>query len=139
ADDHASPVLRGEWRALRVEETQGLLGLDGTEERVGDGKLVVLVVEPAAVLVPTVLALALVEIEDGLSLSLEPNLQLFGEAWRTIEPLDFVATQPLEGNRRRRAGGHRILGRKQVPMRPLRSEEHTSDLQSRENLVCRLL
>src|SRR5690606_41409952 len=39
------------------------------------------------------------------------------------------------GRRQRRMVGH--LAR--APVTPLRSEEHTSELQSRENLVCRLL
>src|SRR5690606_39668337 len=36
-------------------------------------------------------------------------------------------------------GGWNIIGKCPVPMFDLRSEEHTSELQSRENLVCRLL
>src|SRR5690606_42082175 len=40
----------------------------------------------------------------------------------------------LRGDRRRRHSGHR-----RGPASNVRSEEHTSELQSRENLVCRLL
>src|SRR5438093_3515801 len=40
---------------------------------------------------------------------------------------------------RRRFGWHRTAGRRAVRLRPHRSEEHTSELQSLTNLVCRLL
>src|SRR5436309_12245840 len=48
------------------------------------------------------------------------------------------------GRRRARAAGYRdhraaALARPHRPTRAMRSEEHTSELQSRENLVCRLL
>src|SRR5690606_40183478 len=40
---------------------------------------------------------------------------------------------------RRRLAAPRVPGRSSGRARRLRSEEHTSELQSRENLVCRLL
>src|SRR5690606_40426859 len=40
---------------------------------------------------------------------------------------------------RRTAGIHRVLDRAAAARSGARSEEHTSELQSRENLVCRLL
>src|SRR5690606_40709094 len=78
--------------------------------------------------------------------------------FRSLEHLDVPLPQPWRrrwpcgrrpaGARRRAppgaggAGRHRLslLGRKRQPgLPPVRSEEHTSELQSRENLVCRLL
>src|SRR5690606_41739502 len=49
-------------------------------------------------------------------------------------PAAALAPGPHQRRRRRRRG-HRAAPRP----RPRRSEEHTSELQSRENLVCRLL
>src|SRR5688572_31642444 len=44
------------------------------------------------------------------------------------------------GRGRRRAGGAALAaGGSRAPGHPLRSEEHTSELQSQSNLVCRLL
>src|SRR5690606_1516338 len=45
----------------------------------------------------------------------------------------------LNGKRRCKSALQHELGLPVKPMVPLRSEEHTSELQSRENLVCRLL
>src|SRR5690606_42010716 len=39
----------------------------------------------------------------------------------------------------KRVRGQREIGERPLPLRGDRSEEHTSELQSRENLVCRLL
>src|SRR5690606_41596402 len=53
-----------------------------------------------------------------------------------------VAAHPLRCRAAGRAGPAargRSAGRGATPGRPGRSEEHTSELQSRENLVCRLL
>src|SRR5690606_40008095 len=44
-----------------------------------------------------------------------------------------------QGRRARRARALRRHRRREANHPPLRSEEHTSELQSRENLVCRLL
>src|SRR5690606_27361921 len=69
-----------------------------------------------------------------------------GAARRRQDPLPRQGRFEGGGQRqrrdRRRAEGHgrRRPGRPgQAPDRPRRSEEHTSELQSRENLVCRLL
>src|SRR3712207_7734767 len=43
------------------------------------------------------------------------------------------------GNGRRRGTGHRVRGPRGSRHLPVRSEEHTSELQSRQYLVCRLL
>src|SRR2546427_5406186 len=48
------------------------------------------------------------------------------------------ASRPRRRARARRARG-RGRPRRRVPTRPGRSEEHTSELQSQSNLVCRLL
>src|SRR3712207_8655109 len=61
--------------------------------------------------------------------------------WRQAEPEDHVVEPPLEqddevlSRRPGLAGG----ARERPPELPLRSEEHTSELQSRQYLVCRLL
>src|SRR5690606_40328161 len=47
-----------------------------------------------------------------------------------------VGAQPVEEFDRLQARAARLLD---LPLLHLRSEEHTSELQSRENLVCRLL
>src|SRR5690606_41983554 len=57
--------------------------------------------------------------------------------WRAPTPTSIVATCS-----RRSGGGTIRAGRcpfRSCPMPTPRSEEHTSELQSRENLVCRLL
>src|SRR5690606_41281017 len=53
-----------------------------------------------------------------------------------------AAAAPAAGAVTQRAAGARLaaaLGRTRLPAELARSEEHTSELQSRENLVCRLL
>src|SRR5690606_40715487 len=52
-----------------------------------------------------------------------------------------VRRGPREGRRRRTTGRAATTprGRRALPRSGRRSEEHTSELQSRENLVCRLL
>src|SRR5437016_12005424 len=50
-----------------------------------------------------------------------------------------VAVRPDHGDRCRLLGRDRHSGRNTNPSRSLRSEEHTSELQSLTNLVCRLL
>src|SRR5207302_11121585 len=51
-----------------------------------------------------------------------------------------IATLPPALRADRRCPGPRApTGHRRHPRRPRRSEEHTSELQSRENLVCRLL
>src|SRR3712207_9517337 len=46
-------------------------------------------------------------------------------------------SQPLQdGHRAPRVGHHGVLG--DLALEPVRSEEHTSELQSRQYLVCRL-
>src|SRR5690606_40226583 len=51
---------------------------------------------------------------------------------------DHAAIAPRRGRPTRRGGGS-PWRRAAPPSGPTRSEEHTSELQSRENLVCRLL
>src|SRR5690606_41268396 len=46
-----------------------------------------------------------------------------------------LEAQQADGHHRHREEGHHDLGQVEA----IRSEEHTSELQSRENLVCRLL
>src|SRR5690606_41365531 len=58
-------------------------------------------------------------------------------------PGDYLPSQRPVGlgtSRLRRPPGDRFPGDRGLrePHRPVRSEEHTSELQSRENLVCRL-
>src|SRR5690606_40723564 len=55
---------------------------------------------------------------------------------RYARPCVCLRDTPGHGSSHPLAGGPR---RRQVPVHPARSEEHTSELQSRENLVCRLL
>src|SRR5690606_12900945 len=71
---------------------------------------------------------------------------------RAVSPAAFILQikhivaaplHPFDGGHRR-AAGTRLVGQHQDVIQPeaddgLRSEEHTSELQSRENLVCRLL
>src|SRR5690606_39806201 len=56
---------------------------------------------------------------------------LSSTSWSTIAPPSAVAYSPVSAVSK---GIDRI-----ARTRPCRSEEHTSELQSRENLVCRLL
>src|SRR5690606_29988411 len=62
--------------------------------------------------------------------------------WRKVEPAIFgtLLEQALDAEERARLGAH-YTPRPYVELlvRATRSEEHTSELQSRENLVCRLL
>src|SRR6266511_1458460 len=65
------------------------------------------------------------------------NLVLFAsDDTPALEPA--VAKRLLDGFARGAGHGLLQLGASEVGT-PLRSEEHTSELQSRENLVCRLL
>src|SRR5436309_7721099 len=54
-------------------------------------------------------------------------------------PTDSPTTRRTRCARRRSWRGRRFLRSSTVGSRSRRSEEHTSELQSRENLVCRLL
>src|SRR5690606_41690472 len=54
-------------------------------------------------------------------------------------PREARAVRPPRVVLPRRAELHRVRPRRQVLVVEGRSEEHTSELQSRENLVCRLL
>src|SRR5207302_4637531 len=59
---------------------------------------------------------------------------------RNSRVLPSVITKFLDSDRLNRYwGGPRSEPFDDVPLRKGRSEEHTSELQSRENLVCRLL
>src|SRR5690606_39528886 len=71
---------------------------------------------------------------------------LLDQAWRTAQTKREVIAlvDAYHDVRRARATLHLALTPQPVKYRPpsrskLRSEEHTSELQSRENLVCRLL
>src|SRR5690606_40776515 len=55
-----------------------------------------------------------------------------------VDPPPGPQGVPYAGGQRRRQQRVRTVGR-QAEHHPERSEEHTSELQSRENLVCRLL
>src|SRR5690606_40920548 len=52
---------------------------------------------------------------------------------------DLPATSTISAFFARGGGANTFLTTVGEPLRPQRSEEHTSELQSRENLVCRLL
>src|SRR2546427_1205153 len=55
-------------------------------------------------------------------------------------PPDAPCTRPRRGHPRRSGAGARPVVRlNPIPHTPIRSEEHTSELQSQSNLVCRLL
>src|SRR5436309_10797689 len=56
-----------------------------------------------------------------------------GRAWPVL------VLHPAEGRQVGRVGARREQARPGVGRLPGRSEEHTSELQSRENIVCRLL
>src|SRR2546430_17674355 len=63
------------------------------------------------------------------TLSLHDALPIFG-----------LAQVPLRGDRRRSPGREvDVPERAEAALRRVRSEEHTSELQSQSNLVCRLL
>src|SRR5690606_41947127 len=49
------------------------------------------------------------------------------------------STRPDQAVRAQDGGGRRVVHRASRDRHRVRSEEHTSELQSRENLVCRLL
>src|SRR5690606_40832263 len=77
----------------------------------------------------------------------DPRAQEFTEAWKKDireelqgDETKFSVTEALKRARQRQQGGTRRPRRSQQKQDPKqRSEEHTSELQSRENLVCRLL
>src|SRR6266511_6169815 len=50
-----------------------------------------------------------------------------------------ISTRPRSGSSRAVSGSWRSSSSRSMSRCPSRSEEHTSELQSRENLVCRLL
>src|SRR5690606_42119420 len=58
-------------------------------------------------------------------------------------PGDVAAPEPVHGGRQRPAGAagdlHVVAAHEAAREVGIKSEEHTSELQSRENLVCRLL
>src|SRR5690606_41429762 len=56
-----------------------------------------------------------------------------------VEHRDLVDEGRLDARLVQLAGTQRLVGGQQRVDGALRSEEHTSELQSRENLVCRLL
>src|SRR5260370_27751819 len=64
-----------------------------------------------------------------------------GERPRYRGPLQYVARRELVAERLRQRGHRREIGGAPTidPVPELRSEEHTSELQSHLNLVCRLL
>src|SRR5438034_2820384 len=52
---------------------------------------------------------------------------------KTLPPLQHVSQTPMDQSEEKSAGQHK------EPWNVLRSEEHTSELQSHSDLVCRLL
>src|SRR5690606_42126709 len=85
---------------------------------------------------PAPTALSTLSLHDALpicAVAFPVNLESAGDGvslqsrrfWRCDEPLAFPGDAPKSASGKRR--------------KALRSEEHTSELQSRENLVCRLL
>src|SRR3712207_7523888 len=77
------------------------------------------------------------------TLSLHDALPIYLERARGMERDLAVVAQHLPArqllHRARRRLGHRLLEREAVAADEVRSEEHTSELQSRQYLVCRLL
>src|SRR3712207_7247824 len=70
--------------------------------------------------------------------TLFPYTTLFRSGHRIDRPPADLGPQEVVGRRRQERPAHRLgPGRVGVPAR--RSEEHTSELQSRQYLVCRLL
>src|SRR5688572_31119878 len=71
------------------------------------------------------------------SLTRRPGRDIKGKSW-WLERGDHVAQEDSHRRRRRRDRAHAEhgAGRRRLPVR---SEEHTSELQSQSNLVCRLL
>src|SRR3712207_8824566 len=71
--------------------------------------------------------------------TLFPYTTLFRSQWRQLD----VAVAHVEGHAagimRSRRSGHAVLVVTERPCPGRRSEEHTSELQSRQYLVCRLL
>src|SRR5690606_41209958 len=91
-------------------------------------------------------------LHDALPISevdLRKDVEGFGSAQNRFVPnADLVAVGDLGGLDREIGRGNRdelpvrafaTRGEKTVSISRIRSEEHTSELQSRENLVCRLL
>src|SRR5690606_40134204 len=74
-----------------------------------------------------------------ISLRVEVNGTLYGQPNAGIDVhFDFI-DMIVEAARTRRLSAGTIIGSGTIANRHDRSEEHTSELQSRENLVCRLL
>src|SRR5690606_40966389 len=96
----------------------------------------------------TTIAISPLSLHDALPICLAPRLRAFAPqaarhalasepaAWRApLAPQARARSAPLATEDG--AGGRARDQR--APLRGARSEEHTSELQSRENLVCRLL
>src|SRR5690606_41928692 len=85
-------------------------------------------------------ALATLSLHDALPIS-RRRLRRLADQLRVVDELHRAGVR--QRRRLRRAGGVRRrrhpASHPRVGVRPRRSEEHTSELQSRENLVCRLL
>src|SRR5436309_8664282 len=76
-------------------------------------------------------------IEEGLS---RGELCLYiADEHMDPELADLLASDGIDLLRLRQEGSVQLSTRYQTFLRYARSEEHTSELQSRENLVCRLL
>src|SRR5207302_8929160 len=73
------------------------------------------------------------------TLSLHDALPIFGRVDRVVGAVDEANAQALNGSAGELAVLHRLLDPFVDGDAARRSEEHTSELQSRENLVCRLL
>src|SRR5690606_41784941 len=94
---------------------------------------------------PQFLSLFVSRIRGPRRSTLFPYTTLFRSSLLLERPVrpQVPARRPGGGRRhdrgRRRLGGGAAVRRADRPGRAARSEEHTSELQSRENLVCRLL
>src|SRR5690606_41311816 len=100
-----------------------------------------------------IVMLFLVVLRSSPRIPLFPYTTLFRSPAGPAAPAGAPAQRRGRGGRRRRAAGPPVRDRAQLAGRPARgpdrgpwrgpwpgrSEEHTSELQSRENLVCRLL
>src|SRR5690606_41726872 len=81
-------------------------------------------------------------LHDALPISPGPRGRVVGERARQEDVPPATGEQDHRrqvGRVRPLVGGRPVLARLGVLQPTLRSEEHTSELQSRENLVCRLL
>src|SRR5690606_40009937 len=79
-----------------------------------------------------------VEHLSALLLEVGPHREV-GPGHGAAEGVDAGAVDAGEAVEGAGGGVEALVGRAEVPRVEVRSEEHTSELQSRENLVCRVL